>query len=181
MVCERRAKGIEREVGNDAQPAEKRRRAGVESRLGQALGERLVFKVQRNKGQVGGQGDGGLGQHVALPCWVAGKSTSKTRSAGKRIAIGEGVEARAEDHILRDSRGDGLGELVFGIAAARGHEGAKVARHLVHGALHVAGESGADQAHRDGIVKDAGLVHRSGARRGEWRREGLSCWRGRSP
>jgi hypothetical protein len=71
------------------------------------------------------------------------------------VAIGEGVEAGAENYILSDPVGDRGCEAVFGIAAAGDHEEAKVARYLVHGAFHIAGESGADQAHGNGIVENA--------------------------
>src|SRR5207244_1294216 len=42
-----------------------------------------------------------------------------------RIAVGEGVEARTEENILRDALGDGPGERVFRVAAARDEERAK--------------------------------------------------------
>ena len=47
-------------------------------------------------------------EHARFHCCVAGKSTSKTREPGKGIAIGEGIEARAEDDVLRDAAGDGI-------------------------------------------------------------------------
>ena len=90
----------------------------------------------------------------ALP----GKSTSKTRKRRKRIAIGEGVEAGAEDDVLRDAGGDGVGETIFDIAAARGHESPEIARHGVHGPLEIAFEAGAEQWHGNGIVEDRRMV-----------------------
>jgi hypothetical protein len=45
--------------------------------------------------------------------------------AGVGVAVGEGVEACTEEDVLGDSVGDGLGERVFGVAAAGDHEGAE--------------------------------------------------------
>jgi hypothetical protein len=80
--------------------------------------------------------------------WVAGKSTSKTWR-----------EASAEDYILRDAAGDGLGKLIFSEAAAGGHEAAEVLSDGVAGALDIADVAAADEGQRDGVVEDAGILH----------------------
>jgi hypothetical protein len=91
--------------------------------------------------------------------WVAGKSTSKTSERGERVAVGEGVEACAEDDVLRYAASDCVGQLIFSEAAARGHEAAEVLRNGVAGALEIAGVAVGDEGQRDGVVEDAGLFH----------------------
>ena len=156
---ERGLECAEGEIGNDAEPAEESGLGGVEALPGKALGEGLVFKVEGHKGEVGGQGDGGGVKHFALALLGGGKIDLEDMEGGKGVAIGEGVESGAEDDVLRDAGGDGLGEAVFNIAAADGHEGAKVARDLVHGAVHIALKTGAQQGDGDGVFEDAGMVN----------------------
>jgi transporter family protein len=48
--------------------------------------------------------------------------------------------------------------MVFGIAAARGHEGAEIAAHFVLGALHIIGVFGADEADGDGVVENRRVI-----------------------
>ncbi len=98
-----------------------------------------MLKIHGYKGEIGGQGDPGFVEHRPLPLLRGGKIYLEDMQRGKWIAIGESIETGAEDDILRDAVGDCVSKLVFNIAAAHGHESAKVAAHRVHRALHVAG------------------------------------------
>jgi hypothetical protein len=77
--------------------------------------------------------------------------------------VGEGVEAGAEQDVLGDAALDGLGEQVFGIAAAGDQEGAQadgewarlVGRIAAGGAFNL-GSVGAEDSDGDGIVEDQG-------------------------
>ena len=153
--AERGAKGIEGKIRRDAEPAEEGRFAGIESRLGKPPGQRLVLEVQRHKRQAGGRIDGGFLEQRALPLLRSRIIHLEDPQRGKGIAIGEGVQPSSEDHVLLDPVLDGPGQPVLGIAAAGGHEEAKIPRHLVHRPLHVPGIAGANQPHRDGIFQNA--------------------------
>jgi len=153
------AEGGEREVRNDSKPAEERGRLQVETGVGQLFGQRVVLEVEGHKGEIGGQRDLGFGEHFPLPLLGGWKVNFEDAQRGKGTAIGKGVETCAEDHVLADTLRDCVGELVFNIAAAHCHEGAKVTRDAMHGALHLAGMGGADQADGDGVKKNRGVVH----------------------
>ena len=118
-----------------------------------------MFEVQRDKGEVGGDGDGGLVEHEALPLLRGRKVYLEDVERGKRVAVGEGVEARAEDNILRGAASNGVGQLIFSEAAARSHKAAEVLSDGVAGSLEIAGVAGVDERQRDGVVEDAGLLH----------------------
>ena len=87
----------------------------------------------------------------------------KDAEAGVGVAVGEGVEAGAEQDVLGDSVGDGFGQLVFGVAAARDEEGAEgdgerasfLARRWVGGAFDLRGV-GTEDGDGDGVVEDEG-------------------------
>ena len=98
-------------------------------------------------------------KHPALPLLGGGEVDFKDAELGEGVAAGEGIEARAEDHVLAQAGGDGLGEMVFGVAAAGGHEAAEVAGHGVGSAFEIALIAGADEADGDGIVEDGRMVH----------------------
>ena len=96
------------------------------------------------------------GEESALPLLRGGKVDFEDAQVGKRIAIGEGVEAGAENYVLRDALRDGLGQPVFSVAAARGHEGAEGARDAKFLADGIELKSRPKQRHSDGICEDAG-------------------------
>src|ERR1039458_7996363 len=88
--------------------------------------------------------------------------------AGMRIAVGEGVESGAEDDVLPDAVGDGACELIFGEAAAGGHEGPEGAGKsmvLFRVGTEIVRRFGADDAESERIVKNFGLIERSEERR----------------
>ena len=153
------AKGRDRQVRHYSQPAEECGRLQIEARLGQLPGQRVMLKVQRHEGEIGGQRDLGFGEHGLLPLLGGGKIDFEDVQRGKWIAIGKGVEPGAENHVLSYAQRHCFGKLVFNIAAAHGHEGAKVAGDAVTGALHLAGMGGPDQADCYWIVEDRRMVH----------------------
>ena len=153
------AECLEGEVGHDPEPAEEGGEVCVKAGLEQASSEGLVLEVERDEGEVGGDGDGGLIEHEALPLLRGGEVDLEDAEGGKWVAIGEGVKACAENNILRDAVGYGVGKLIFSEAAARGHEAAEVLRDGVAGAVEVAGVALGDEGQRDGIVEDSGLLH----------------------
>ena len=76
------------------------------------------------------------------------------------VAVGEGVEAGSEEDVLGDSVGDGCGQLVLGVAAARDEEGAECGGEgfveLGGGLVEVGGELGAEDGDGDGVFEDVG-------------------------
>jgi hypothetical protein len=64
-------------------------------------------------------------EEFALPLLGGGVVDLEDAEAGVGVAVGEGVEACAEEDVLGDTVADGLGELVFGVAAAGYKEGAE--------------------------------------------------------
>jgi hypothetical protein len=79
-----------------------------------------------------------------------------------RVAVGEGVEAGAENGILRDALLDGFRQLVFGIPAPCRHKRAKGASNRVlafvrTGAQFLRGV-GPDYRQGQGTVEDFGLL-----------------------
>jgi len=157
--CEGCAEGFEGEVGGDAEPAEEGGAGGVEAGFDEAGGEGFVFEVERDKGEVGGDGDGGLIEHEALPLLGRGEIDLEDVERGERVAVGEGVESCAEDDVLGDAASDGEGELIFSEAAAGGHEATEVLGDGMAGALEIACVAFGDEGKRDGVVEDAGLLH----------------------
>src|SRR5579872_4790454 len=80
---------------------------------------------------------------------------------GVRIAVGERIEACAQNHKLSDSLRDGLGQFVFGITAAGSHEGAEGARKsmvLFRVGTKVLRGFRADNAQGKRIVEHSGMV-----------------------
>jgi hypothetical protein len=153
------AKGFEGEVGGDAEPAKKGGEGGVELGLEQPGGKGFVLEVEGDKGEVGRDGDGGLIEHEALPLLSRWEVDLEDMERGEWVAVGKGVEASAEDDILRDALSDGVGELIFSEAATRGHKAAEILGDGVAGSLEITGVAVGDEGQRDGIVEDAGLLH----------------------
>ena len=135
------------------------RSTGVKAGFNQACSQRLVLKVEWNKGKLRRIGKTSLVQHAALPILRGGKVHFKDAKARKRVAPGEGVKPGSQHHILIDPKPDGLSELVFHEAAAGGHECPKVTRHTVLRPFHVALEFRPNQPNRDRIVQNRRPVH----------------------
>ena len=105
---------------------------------------------------------------------------------GVGVAVGEGVQAGAQEDVLGDPVGDGFGELVFGVAAARDQEGAQAdgeraglpARRRVGRAFDLGGVVAEDRD-GDGVVEDqgAGVVELVGGA-AESYAEGGAGWAG---
>jgi hypothetical protein len=117
-----------------------------------------MFKVEPHKGEILRCYDPGIGKQRALPFLRRRKIDFEDADLRKRVAIGEGVEAGSEDHVLPDAAGHRLGEMILGVAAARGHEGAEVAAHGVDCTLDVVLVPGADQAQSDGVIEHRGRI-----------------------
>ncbi len=155
---ERSAESFKREIGNHAEPTEERGRLGVESCPMKAFGQGHVFEIERNEGERGGNGDGSFGEQRALPLLRGGKIDFEDAERRKWIAIGEGVKARAENDVLRDTLRHSLGETVFRIAAAHGHKGTKGACEWLHFLLAIVFKACAEKRDSDWIVENRRLV-----------------------
>lgn len=118
-----------------------------------------MFEVKGNEGEVGGDGDGGLIEHETLPLLCRWEVDLEDAERREWIAVGEGVEARAEHDVLPDALFDGVGQLIFSEAAARGHEATEILGDRVAGALEIPGIALGDKGQRDGVVQDARLLH----------------------
>ena len=153
------AEGFEGEVRGDTEPAEEGRAGGVKAGFEETGGEGLVLEVEGDIGEVGGDGDFSLGEHVTLPLLRGGVVDLKDVERWERVAVGEGVEAGAEDNVLRDAASDCDGELIFREAAAGSHEAAEVLGDGVAGALEIAGVAFGDEWQCDGVVENAWALH----------------------
>ena len=145
------------------------------------VGRDLVLEVYGGVGQVGGDGDGGLAEEVALPGLGGGVVYLEDVEVWVGVAVGEGVEAGTEEDVLGDSVGDGLGEQVFGVAAAGYEEGAEgYGEGLVElggGAVDFGQVFGAEDGDGDGVVEDEWGSRRAGGQLGAGLRGGR-CGRG---
>jgi hypothetical protein len=134
-------------------------------------------------------------QEFALPLLRGGMIDLEDAERRVGIAVGEGVEAGAEQDVLVDSAGDGLGEKVFGVAAAGDEEGAQAdgerARLAVwiaaRGALDLGGVR-AEDGDGDGVVEHqrlgvvelvGGAAHGDTERGARWAMRGP--WMGLAP
>jgi len=79
---------------------------------------------------------------------------------GVGVAVGEGVEACSEEDVLGDAASYGVGELIFGVAAAGDEEGAEgEGEGLVElggGAVDFGKVGFAEDGDGDGVVEDEG-------------------------
>ena len=101
-----------------------------------------------------GYGNGGSSEQFAFPLLGGGKIHFEDAQRRKWIAVREGIETRAEDHVLRHAALHRFGQLVFNKAAAGRHVGAEIARHLFHGAVQVAREARPNEPNGKGIVQN---------------------------
>ena len=113
--------GFRGEVRNDSEPCEKGGSSGIETGCGQAVRKRLALEIERSECEPRRERDGRGGEEIAFPGLRRRVVNFENAQAGaKGIAIGKGVEARAEyDHlanatvnrggqgIFRESRPDG--------------------------------------------------------------------------
>src|ERR1700744_2346113 len=122
---EGRAEGGEGEIGDDAEPAEEGWTGEVEASFRESLLQGVMLEVEGHIREVDGLGNGRLAEQIALPELSGGKIDLEDPEMREGIAIGECVEASAEEDVLGEAFFDGCGEIVFGIAAAGRHEGAE--------------------------------------------------------
>ena len=165
--AEGRAKRLLGEVGHNAEPTEEGGGCGVEAGGVELLRERLPLEVDRGVGEVCGSGEVGAEQEFALPLLGGGVVDLEDAEGGVGIAVGEGIQAGAEQDVLGDSARDGLGEQVFRIAAARDQEGAegdgegpRLVGGVAAGCALQFRRVGAEDNGSDGVVEDerAGVV-----------------------
>src|SRR5579863_9979450 len=122
------------------------------------FGQGLVLKVEWNEGEPGWSGDGGFGEQRTLPLLRGRKIDFEDAELRKRIAIGEGVKARAKNDVLCDALSHGLGETIFRVAAAHGHKGTKGAGEWLHFLLAIVFKARAEKRDSDWIMKNGRLV-----------------------
>src|SRR5271156_2191963 len=101
--AKRSPKGLERKVGNHAQPGEKSRRLAVETSDTQFLCQRLALKINRRVGDAIRNGNVVALQQFALPLLGSWVVDLKDTKLGKGIPIGEGIESGAQKNILFDA------------------------------------------------------------------------------
>lgn len=158
------SKRIERQVRNHPQPAEEGGRLRVEPAFGQSIGERLVLEVERDEGKIGRRGQARIGKQRSLPLLRSRKIDFEDTQRWERVAQGECIETGAQNHILLHTCLRRGSKQVFGIAAARGHKGAKSTRKGMPLSLAIEAEVRAQQRHRNGIFEHRRaiehLVHR---------------------
>ncbi len=128
------AEGFEGEVGDDSEPGEEGGVGGVVAGGGELGGEGSGFEVRALKidgdaGEVWRRWQGGGGEELALPLLGGGVIHLEDAEVRVVVAVGKGVEARAEEDVLGDGlirfAHDCLGEEVFGVAAAGDQKGAE--------------------------------------------------------
>ena len=98
-------------------------------------------------------------EYCTLPLLRCGKVHLKDSQRGKRVAIGKRIQPGAENHILPYAPRHCRSKLVFHIAAAHRHEGAKVSPHWVHRPLHVPRMPRPNQPHCNRIVQNRRIIH----------------------
>ena len=112
-------KASQGEVGDDTEPGEEGGSGGVEAGGVELGGERFALEVDGDVGEVAVESEIWLApQEFALPLLRRRVVDLEDTQVGVGIAVGEGVEAGAEQDVLGDSARYGAGEEVFGVAAA---------------------------------------------------------------
>ena len=117
----------ERKIRNHSQPREERGNPCIEPRIDppiephrpQLFPKHFVLEINRDIGQSLGHRQFALGQQAALPGLRGRVVDLKDAKLRIRIAVREGVQPCAEQHVLRDVMGDSNGKAILGIAAAR--------------------------------------------------------------
>ena len=79
--------------------------SGVEAGGEELGGEGLVFEVDGDVGEVGGSGEAGVEEEFALPLLGGGVVDFEDAEMRVGVAVGEGVEAGAEQDVLSDAAG----------------------------------------------------------------------------
>ena len=102
-------------------------------------------------------------EELALPGLGGGVVDLEDAQVRVGVAVGEGVEAGAEQDVLGDAARDGLGEQVFGVTAAGDEEGAqadgegaRLVRGIAAGSAFDLGGVRAEDGDGDGVVEDEG-------------------------
>ena len=154
--------GVQGEVGDDAQPGEEGRGFKVKVGSGELIVQTLAFEVDGDVADSGGDLDPSVLQHAMLPGLGRGMVDLEDLEALGVVAVGEGVEARAEEAVLADSCGVGNCELLFGVAAAGDEKSSKGCREgataFVWGPAKLFGVGGAKDADGERIFKEQGAV-----------------------
>lgn len=105
--------------------------------------------------------EGGGGEQVLLPGLGGGVIDFKDAEDGRAIAEGEGIEAGAEQDILRRAAGNGGGEGVFREPRASDEEGAEgVGVRAIRaggGSLQLLGVDGTEDGNGEGVGEDEGV------------------------
>ena len=91
-----------------------------------------MLKIDRNVSNDVWDGDAGSAEQIELPRLRGGMVHLEDAQVGEGVAVGEGVQASAEQDVLRYSVFDAKGERVFCVSRARDEEGAE---HLGTGTL----------------------------------------------
>lgn len=177
--------GFEGEVRDDTQPGEEGGGVGVEVGGEELIRDGVLLKVDGDVGKVRGDGDVVLLEQGAFGVLGSREVEFEDVKLGVGVAVSEGVESGAEQDVLGDAALDGVGESVFGVAAAGDEEGAQgdgVGLVEAGGGLaEFFGVVGAEDGDCDGVVEDEGasvvdLV--SGATKGDT--QSSAGWAGRS-
>ena len=95
-----------------------------------------MLEVERYEGKIFRNFNSRFTQDVALPGLRGGEVYLEDLQIGEWIAIGKGVEARAEDDVLAQAPGDRLSKAIFGIAAAKTAESIAQNTQLMRMKLH---------------------------------------------
>ena len=106
--------GLTGQVGHDSQPQEERRRPGVQTVVDEPLEGRLVLEVDTDVPDRVRHRDARLGQPRPLPRAGGGVVDLPHAQVGVGVAVGEGVEARAQHDRLPGAPGVRRGEGVLG-------------------------------------------------------------------
>jgi hypothetical protein len=125
------------------------------------IGKKLSFEVDWDIGEVCRRREAVGFEQRTLPLLCGGVVDFEDAKVRVRVAVAKGVEACSEEDVLGDSVCDGVGERVFGVAAASDEEGAEGdGEGLVEfggGAVDLGKVFPAEDGDGDGIVKDEWL------------------------
>ena len=112
-----------RQIHRNAEPEDERPLQRIEPGLDQPSGERLALEIDAREGRPSLWRDGDRCKPLAFPCLRCRMIDLEYPQLWKRVAIGEGVEARAEHDQLRHTAfGDRFGQTGFGERTSRDNE-----------------------------------------------------------
>lgn len=125
---EGRAKGRVREIQHNAEPRKDSWSSKVKATVRQLMGEALTLEIYGHEVQISGLEQSIRVQKLSLPLLGRRVVDLKHVKARVWVAMGKGVEARAENNVLPDSLMNCIGEFVFGVAVAGDEPGAHCER-----------------------------------------------------